>query len=67
MAVHGSAWCCSRRQPIGSVFCMGENRDRMLRGELYRDSDPDLVASRVSCGQLLDRFNATEADQDGER
>ena len=42
---------------------MGENRDRMLRGELYRDSDPDLVASRISCGKLLDRFNAIEADR----
>jgi maltose O-acetyltransferase len=46
---------------------MSENRDRMLRGELYRDGDPDLVASRVSCRKLLDRFNATEADQDAER
>ncbi|MEH6794375.1 MAG: sugar O-acetyltransferase [Rhodococcus sp. (in: high G+C Gram-positive bacteria)] len=42
---------------------MNENRDRMLRGELYRESDPELVASRVACGKLLDRFNATEADQ----
>ncbi len=39
----------------------------MLRGELYRDSDPDLVASRVSCGKLLDRFNATAADRTEER
>lgn len=39
----------------------------MLRGELYRESDPELVASRVSCGKLLDRFNATEADRTEER
>lgn len=46
---------------------MSENRDRMLRGELYRDNDPDLVASRVSCGKLLHRFNATDADETVER
>ena len=39
----------------------------MVRGELYRDSDPDLVASRVRCGTLLDRFNATTAEQNTER
>ena len=39
----------------------------MLRSELYRDSDPDLVASRISCGKLLDRFNAIEADRAEER
>nr|WP_231703016.1 sugar O-acetyltransferase [Tsukamurella asaccharolytica] len=40
---------------------------RMLTGERYRDSDPALVAMRKSCGRLLDRFNATVADDDAER
>lgn len=36
----------------------------MLAGERYRDSDPELVAMRKSCGRLLDRFNATTDDDD---
>ncbi|ALG86525.1 sugar O-acetyltransferase [Gordonia phthalatica] len=39
----------------------------MLSGELYRDSDPELVELRKACGRLLDRFNATPADADDER
>lgn len=42
-------------------------RERMLRGELYRADDPDLVASRRACQRLLDAFNATRADDDGAR
>lgn len=34
----------------------------MLRGELYRDDDPDLRADRQQAGLLLDEFNATRAD-----
>gem|GEM_PF-5590993 len=33
----------------------------MLRGELYRDNDPELVAERRACQELLDRFNTTRA------
>ncbi|WP_067686664.1 sugar O-acetyltransferase [Nocardia jejuensis] len=46
---------------------MGEQKDRMLRGDLYRDDDPELVAERRRCGRLLDTFNATASDQDAQR
>ncbi|MFI6430837.1 sugar O-acetyltransferase [Rhodococcus oryzae] len=46
---------------------MGEQRGRMLRGELYRDDDADLVAERKACQRLLDQFNATGADEDSLR
>ncbi|MBK0866120.1 MAG: hypothetical protein IJH84_08260 [Saccharopolyspora sp.] len=45
---------------------MGEQKDRMLRGEWYLD-EPDLAADRRRCWRLLDRFNATGADDDSER
>ncbi|MDP0399253.1 sugar O-acetyltransferase [Tsukamurella strandjordii] len=46
---------------------MTSELQRMLGGELYRDGDPELVAMRKACGRLLDRFNATSADDDAER
>ncbi|NNH69188.1 sugar O-acetyltransferase [Nocardia uniformis] len=46
---------------------MGDHKQRMLRGELYRDNDPDLVAERRHCQQLLDKFNATAAGEDQQR
>lgn len=46
---------------------MGQHKDRMLAGELYRDNDPELVAERLRCGRLLDSFNATRAGEDGQR
>lgn len=46
---------------------MSDQRDRMLRGEWYKDSDPQLLAERQHCQQLLDRFNATAAAEDAER
>ncbi|WP_285499747.1 sugar O-acetyltransferase [Actinokineospora sp. NBRC 105648] len=46
---------------------MGEQKERMLRGERYRDSDPELVAERLACQRLLDRFNATRAGEDALR
>ncbi|WP_040518239.1 sugar O-acetyltransferase [Gordonia neofelifaecis] len=39
----------------------------MLSGELYADGDPELVGIRRACQRLLDRFNATTADQDAQR
>lgn len=45
---------------------MGEHKDRMLRGEWYLD-EPDLVEDRRRCWRLLDRFNATGADDDAVR
>lgn len=35
----------------------------MLRGELYRDNDPELVADRQRAGMLTGEFNATRADE----
>ncbi|MTE16913.1 sugar O-acetyltransferase [Nocardia aurantiaca] len=46
---------------------MGMDKARMLRGELYRDNDPELVAERRACQALLDRFNATRSGEDSER
>lgn len=40
---------------------VGEHKQRMLTGRLYRDNDPELVAERLHCQGLLDRFNATRA------
>lgn len=45
---------------------MGEQKDRMLRGDWYLD-EPDLVEDRRRCQRVLDRFNATKADDDAER
>lgn len=36
----------------------------MLAGLPYRDDDPELVAERLHCRRLLDRFNAATADED---
>jgi maltose O-acetyltransferase len=38
---------------------MGDQKDRMLRGELYLADDPELVADRQRCRLLVERFNAT--------
>ncbi|RKT56148.1 sugar O-acetyltransferase [Saccharothrix australiensis] len=45
---------------------MGEQKDRMLRGEWYLD-EPDLVEDRQRCRRALDRFNATDADDEAGR
>lgn len=42
-------------------------RERMLSGELYQDSDPELVAARKACQRLVEAFNATTADEDDRR
>ena len=46
---------------------MGEMRDRMLRGELYIDDDPDNDAVRAQVAELLARFNGSAPDAAGER
>jgi maltose O-acetyltransferase len=38
----------------------------MLRGDWYLD-EPDLAEERRRCWRMLDRFNATRADDDDER
>lgn len=45
---------------------MGEQKDRMLRGEWYLD-EPELTEQRRHCWRMLDRFNATGADDAVER
>ncbi|MEU9820958.1 sugar O-acetyltransferase [Pseudonocardia alni] len=45
---------------------MGEHKERMLRNDWYLD-EPDLADDRRRCRRLLDRFNATGADDDDER
>lgn len=45
---------------------MGEQKDRMLRGDWYLDG-PELTAERRRCWRMLDRFNATGADDAVER
>jgi maltose O-acetyltransferase len=42
-------------------------RDRMLRGELYIADDPVLEAAHARAQELLDRYNATRHDEQGER
>jgi len=47
---------------------MGEQKERMLRGELYLADDPELQADAERCDRLLRAFNATAAtDLDGRR
>jgi maltose O-acetyltransferase len=45
---------------------VSEQKERMLRGELYLARDPELEADARRCTQLLARFNALHAD-DAER
>jgi len=46
---------------------MGEQKDRMLRGELYLADDPELVADHRRCRLLVERFNATSVTDQEER
>jgi maltose O-acetyltransferase len=45
---------------------VGEQKDRMLRGDWYLD-EPELTEERRRCWRKLDRFNSTGADDDAER
>jgi maltose O-acetyltransferase len=42
-------------------------KERMLRGELYLASDPELVADHARAQALLERYNATPHDDEAER
>jgi maltose O-acetyltransferase len=42
---------------------MSEMKDRMLAGELYLSGDPELVADRERCADLMQQYNATGATQ----
>jgi maltose O-acetyltransferase len=46
---------------------MGEQKQRMLRGELYRYDDPELTADHERCRLLVERFNATGVSEEPER
>lgn len=46
---------------------MGEMRDRMLRGELYRGADPESAAIYGRTQDLLARYNATAPGAEAER
>jgi maltose O-acetyltransferase len=44
---------------------MGEQRDRMLRGDLYQAGDPELTTGRHRCATFLERLNGLgNADRD---
>ncbi len=47
---------------------MGEMKDRMLRGDLYRlDGDPDLRADLDRCAELVCEYNETRGADQGRR
>jgi maltose O-acetyltransferase len=46
------------------MACVSDQKERMLRGALYQDSDPALVAERRRCQSLLDKFNTTTSEQE---
>jgi len=46
---------------------MGEQKERMLRGELYVADDPELWADAERCDRLLRDYNATGASELDER
>jgi maltose O-acetyltransferase len=46
---------------------MGEQKERMLRGELYRYGDPELRGDHRRARVLVERFNATGVDDEPER
>ena len=46
---------------------MGEQKERMLRGELYLADDPELWADAKRCDDLLRAYNATGASELDER
>jgi maltose O-acetyltransferase len=46
---------------------VGEQKERMLRGELYLADDPELVADHRRCRLLVERFNATSVTEDEQR
>ncbi len=60
---------CAVQQERSNVISVGmpSQRERMLSGELYDPNDPELVAGRLACQRLLDRYNSTPADEDNAR
>ncbi len=46
---------------------MASHKQRMLAGELYSGQDPELVADHLRARSLMDRFNASLADEEALR
>ena len=46
---------------------MASEREKMIAGELYRASDPELVAARLRAQELLARYNASAPADSSER
>lgn len=46
---------------------MATEREKMVRGDLYLASDPELVAARVRARRLFARFNASDPGDTGAR
>jgi len=46
---------------------VSEQRDRMLRGDLYLADDPVLLEERARAQRVLERFNATRVDSQDSR
>ena len=46
---------------------MASQKERMLAGEPYSAQDPELVADHLRARRLLDRFNASLADEEALR
>jgi maltose O-acetyltransferase len=42
---------------------MGQNKERMLRGELYIANDPELLEDFQRARKLIERFNATSVNE----
>lgn len=42
---------------------VGDQKNRMLSGQLYRCHDPELAAERLQCRQMLDKFNVSGAEE----
>jgi maltose O-acetyltransferase len=51
----------------GRAVAERSEREKMLAGELYRASDPELVALAARAERLLRAFNATDADESERR
>lgn len=48
----------SANKPIAPVMAMSNNKQKMIRGELYHAFTPELVRERASCRQACDRYNS---------
>jgi hypothetical protein len=46
---------------------MPSEREKMLAGELYRASDPELEAMSLRAADLMARYNASSAREPGSR